>query len=131
MLHPAQWASRFNTAYKGIKHADNDYPEFAEIVRTTEQGINWLRAWCCFQVDPHNPIMDYTWRRITNIEEFYPKSQDVLDNDNWAILLTDEEWKQESARLTKANSSFRWNHADVDVLDTSDQNSDVEEGHGD
>lgn len=131
MLHPAQWASRFNTAYKGIKHADNDYPEFAEIVRTAEQGIKWLRAWCCFQVDPHNPIMDSTWSRITNIEEFYPKSQDELDNDNWAILLTDEEWKQESARLTKANSSFRWNHAHVDVLATSDQNSDVEEGHGD
>ncbi|QGU02585.1 hypothetical protein CKALI_08630 [Corynebacterium kalinowskii] len=128
MMHPELWANRFNAAYKGIKHADNDYPELAEIVRTADQGINWLRAWCCFQIDPDNPIMDYTWSRINNIEEFYPKSQEDLANDNWASLLTDEEWKQESARLTKANSNYRWNRADV--FNFGEQNSDSEGEHG-
>lgn len=107
LMHPEPWARRFNSAYKGIKHADNEYPELIEIARTAYQGINWLRAWCCFQVDPDNPIMLDTWRRLNNLEEFRRGSQDELAKDDWSRLLTDEQWKQEGERLPKAKTRLR------------------------
>lgn len=129
MMRPELWANRFNNAFKGIKHADNEYPELAEIVLTAAQGIDWLRAWCCFQVDPDNPIKDDTWMRINNTQEFYPKTENEFDNCNWLTLFTDEEWAQEIDRLAKAATNFHRSHADA--FDPSDQNNVADDRPGD
>lgn len=103
MMRPENWAARFNRAYKGLKHADNDYPELREIVVTAEQAINYLRAWCCFKADPDNPIMDYTWRNMVDFEEF-ESTADTPDTNHWDALLSIEVLEVEFRRLEMART---------------------------
>ena len=102
MARPEIWARRFNAAYKGIKHADNEIPGLREIVVTTEQGIGFLRAWCCFKADPENPIIDPFWGRLIDFEEFYPASGGGNAEEDWRGLIPDSVWDEEFTRLGKA-----------------------------
>jgi len=40
-----QWATAFNAAYKGVKHADNPLPDPAEAHQRSEQGALLARLW--------------------------------------------------------------------------------------
>lgn len=95
LMRPEQWARRFNRAYKGVKHADNEHPELEEIVKVTQQGLIWLRAWCCFQIAPNAPIMDAKWRRFHYFYEFTPQPD---EEENWITLLTAQDWDEEADR---------------------------------
>lgn len=103
MSRPENWARRFNLAYKGLKHADNKIPSIKEIAVTTQQGIAFLRAWCCFKVDPDTPIDNWYWNQQINYEEFYPKPTDINNSENWSALLPESVILQEFSRLERRN----------------------------
>jgi hypothetical protein len=42
---PADWRAKFNTAFKGVKHADNPMPGPNEAYELWRQGLTLLRCW--------------------------------------------------------------------------------------
>lgn len=102
LARPEIWARRFNAAYKGLKHADNEIPNLREIALTTQQGIGFLRAWCCFKADPENPIVDPYWGYLIDFDEFYPASSENSSVEDWRNLIPDAVWDKEFSRLEKA-----------------------------
>jgi hypothetical protein len=44
------WRTRFNTAFKGAKHADNPLPDGLEALELATQAMNVIRAWLAVQL---------------------------------------------------------------------------------